>query len=257
MMPPSIPPLAATRLARDRDVVRLEVDWTLRDDAALSGLEEVFRAFVSLGERGGYASQQAPPWDSSLRVREGLRMSPVALEATLETEGVDPGAWNVLRAALAGAAGEASSVDAIRIEGTAELRAPRLTVAEPDVLDEDAYPPASSRIGFPFSFDGSASSWMRRCLVEFGRSIQPDEVVGLGVWVAPWYDLVEAGGFAPPLVSPVDAVSVRGKVSQFDDVTAEVLVDRLEATDAAWNVLFNAVASFAHGRLPIVSIMVE
>ncbi len=252
-----LPALIVKRLGAERDVVSVVAEWEV-SEAALGDLEVATRAFAAVGQRGGFAAPGIPPSDSSLSLRGDLRMTGVGLDGSFEYGRIDLRAFNVLRCVLAGTAGEAGTVSHLVIEGSAELRSPAANIPEPNAeSDEEAYPDASNRLDFGFSIDGSCYSKMRRCLVEFARPLEPKEAGALVDWTKPWYEILEAGAFAIPIALPWSARSIRGGVTQFDEVTAEILVDRYEACEAAWNVLVNMLASFAHGGPRIISVQVE
>jgi hypothetical protein len=123
--------------------------------------------------------------------------------------------------------------------------------------EEDLYPEASGSIGFIIEEEDSEFSLMRRVLVEHGSSLENSHISTISEWVEKWFQLLERGGFAMPFKPPPEADSFGGTVSQFDDFTIEIPVDRFEASEAAWNCLFNLLEVYSTRVRGIAKVTVE
>jgi hypothetical protein len=97
----------------------------------------------------------------------------------------------------------------------------------------------------------------RRCLLELTRELEAHEVENFEGWVAPWFRLLEAGGYAMPIGFPEDTESIAGTVTQVDPRTVEIAVPRFFASEMAWNAVVNMANAIWRTSNPIRRIVID
>lgn len=110
-----------------------------------------------------------------------------------------------------------------------------------DGVDALLYPPAQSEVSRLLKTDSASTSKSRRFLVTLTQSVEASQVNRARVGVQAWFDLLEAGAYAMPAGHPATTESIAGAVTQFDDRTVEVAVNRFMASEMAWLSLANVV----------------
>lgn len=111
-----------------------------------------------------------------------------------------------------------------------------------------AYPAPSPALERILEFASGDAAKSRRALLSLNRPMASAEVVEGEKRFQTWFRLLEAGAFAPPIGDPDDEVCLPGSISQFDEVTLEIAVDRFRASEQAWVVLGNMALSWPPGR---------
>jgi len=156
------------------------------------------------------------------------------------------------------------------------LRRERIAIKRIDVLDAEtsagltqtpdwpseatelhAYPQAHQKLLSFLEYSGSDFGKSRRCLVELGHSLTTDDVLLFERAVQPWYRLIEMGGYAMPIGFADEIDTIAGSVSQFDEHTIEITVNRFVASEMAWVGLGNAAVAFWEPIGKLVRIAVE
>ena len=128
----------------------------------------------------------------------------------------------------------------------------------PAVKDENedlVYPVATPNPGFELIHEEIPASRTRRCLVE-PRSSPDQSMDTVTEWIRPWFELLELGAFTPPVAEPDFGQSIAGSVQIFDEATVEIVVDRFEASENAWNVLMNMLAALHRRKVPLHSVTI-
>lgn len=221
-------------------------------------IDRLVRAFIRVGEVGGFPTRPTPVDRSRLGLASGLRPSGVSVAFDLQAANVTPYAFQVLRNMVGWSEASRGRINRIVIREKHRLDQPRATVSFPgDVDEEDVYPPPSSRITFEILWENTQFSMSRRCLVEMARSLEPADVLAVADRLQIWYDLLDAGGFVLPSDFPEVAESSSGRVSQFDEYSIEIAVFRFQASEMAWVVLANLLDSLSRGSLKVVRMTVE
>ncbi len=220
-------------------------------------LIEITDAFVRGGEFGGYPMAGMPPRNCRmLQLPRAAGMTGLGL--TIQAEGVDPYAFQCLRNMAARLRIEEIEVHRVTVRSLEAIAIETIVVPEPDEdNEEEVYPIMSDLLGFETSWEELEPSWVRRCLIEHQNSLLSEQVLDIAKWIDPWYELLEEGAFAMPWESPEEADSLRGSISQFDDVTIEIAVDRFQASECAWNVLVNLIEGYRCTGWPVSKVDIE
>jgi len=214
--------------------------------------------FVLAGAAGGYTTRSTTADRSTLKLLGSDDQGREKLQFMIEARNVDARAFQILRNMVGWSPWTRTKVGLISVRSTHATGATRREVPLPDWNNEgEAYPPASSRIGFIVEVENQGFSKSRRCLVEFERPPEPDHVVTVSGLVQRWYDVLEVGGFVLPSDSPEDDSSAAGHVNQFDEYTVEIDLLRLLASEAAWSVLINIIDAYSRRELQVVRMVIE
>ncbi len=123
--------------------------------------------------------------------------------------------------------------------------------------EEVAYPGFSRSAASLVHYEDSEFSKFRRYLIELGRRLRSAEVEQFQDWASAWYALLEAGAYAVPIEAPEENDVVAGSISQFDERTVEVVVNRFIASEQAWCPLTNMAVSFWGGAEAIRNITID
>jgi hypothetical protein len=127
-----------------------------------------------------------------------------------------------------------------------------------DSNDEDVYPTFSNHLPFSVDWVNVPFSMSRRCLVELTRPVEPADVQAVADRVELWGALLLAKGFALPSELPLEEIeSFLGDVTQFDECTIEISVDRFQACATAWAVLVNLLDSYSRTGVGVAKVIVE
>ena len=126
-----------------------------------------------------------------------------------------------------------------------------------DENEDDMYPQYFGRTATSPIWEDSEFSKLRRCLVEFQKAPDAETVRTLSGWIAPWYAILEAGGFALPIGPPHETECISGPVSQFDEFTVEIVVERFFASERAWDVLANMLDKYSRTHSWLSRITIE
>jgi hypothetical protein len=242
----NLPELILVGVTSGRAELDISIDLADGDHKVAKGpLDEITKAFVHPGELGGYPSPGTRPRNSRLRPIANAIAS-AGLGFAVEAERVDPRAFQLLRNMAARLRIEDVEVRRITVRARGLKAATPVVLPEPDDDNEDdVYPPTSDILGFEVFSEEEEPSYVRRCLLEYRSSLLGTDVLEVAKWVEPWFELLEQGAFAMPWGFPEEADSLRGSISQFDDITLEIVVDRFRASESAWNVLVNLLESYA------------
>jgi hypothetical protein len=213
-------------------------------------LQRAVQAFVDVGQRGGFARQSSDPGQTSVAITTPLGDRDHALYCKLEVKDITARAFQLLRHMAA--ASRREGVEVLRVT-VADYKGERSLKPVPAASDENedlVYPMAMLRPGFKVVHEEIPASQMRRCLVETVSS--PDSLLGdVADWLKPWFELLELGAFIPPVAEPDFGQSVGGSAQIFDEATIEVVVDRFDASENAWNVLLNMLARLHRAKVPL------
>lgn len=163
-----------------------------------------------------------------------------------ETQQCDPRSFQLLRSMLARLRGQGlncKSMDVTFGGRTLELA----SVDWPnDYRDLEAYPAATPAARDRLWSKSANTSKCRRALFEFRQVLSATEIRSFAAAVNSWVSLLQLGAYAMPVGHPAVTECIFGGVSQFDECTVEVAVDRFMASDGAWAALANIVCEDPH-----------
>lgn len=253
--------------------------------AALARLRGPLRAllppWVQAGASGAYSAGRAPPGDASAAF---LAVEPIesGVQWHVEARDFDVRALHVLRSGLLHAAVrsrfpdedandllEEGAVEAALHQDLQDVRVVvRFTGAEaqplqrlpgtrwpPDHADEFEWVLYPGLLPLaPFTVTRSPpGDTLRRCIVSFEEAADRRLIAELTRFLEPWGRLLELGCFEQPTELPGASLCDFGGVQVFERHSAEIVVNRFEADEAAWNALVNLLASFS-ARHAIVAV---
>ena len=127
----------------------------------------------------------------------------------------------------------------------------------PDERQEFEAYPAVAKVRFGVETTGFIDTRMRRCLVDLVMPVTAAHVLRMRHWVAPWFDLLEAGAYAMPVGSATIVDCIRGDVELFDELAIELTVNRFQASEAAWAALVNLLDTCWEDGSVIFKLMIE
>lgn len=242
-----------------------EVSFEVALDVSTPVDQSVHEKLVSLvgllaqvGEHGGFAGSGVSPSQSQMFVAPGDSAVSGGFSCGLMANSIDIRAFQLLRNMLARLGLQGIDVTRIVVRELGQKEHRPVDVPEPNEQNEyDVYPGISSNMGLKVEGEDSDFSKSRRCLVETRSPIEADHVLGIGDWIRPWYLLLEAGAFAMPVGPPDETDSFSGSVTIFDEVTAEISVDRFQASETAWNVLINMLEAYSCAKCPIAKVIID
>jgi hypothetical protein len=211
------------------------------DDAGGDLIDSAIEVFCTAAALGAFCEESAAPGSCICRVLSSDRPSG-RVQFELECRGIDHRAFQVLRNMLAKLNEEGVRARELSIRSTS-IRLPEVPVAP--LIDEDnedeAYPPLHRGASVEVADEDVGGSWFRRCVVMLRAPVGQAQVDALGSLASPWFDVLEAGGYAMPLDFPWDVECVGDTVAQFEEDSMEVTVLRFQASEEAWCVLGNLI----------------
>ncbi|MEN3332475.1 MAG: hypothetical protein V7641_1840 [Blastocatellia bacterium] len=229
-----------------------------REERAVKAINDMVHTFIRAGEHGGYSVPQLAPDQSRLTFVSGPKLLAPRLAFELEAHHVDRRAFQVLRNMAARLEMERIEVGRITVRELREGNLRQDMLPEPDDDNEyDVYPEPSSQLSFVVDWVDTSFSKMRRCLVELRRPPKPSDVLDMANLVESWSHILEAGGFAMPLYLPDEIDSFGGPVSQFDEVTIEIVASHFMASETAWFVLVNLLDTYSRSAVRVATVSVE
>jgi hypothetical protein len=213
-------------------------------DAVESDLNEIADAFEAAAGAGAFSTAGGTPSQLKLtRLRPPSRNLLAWQGDLLEC---DPRAFQLFRSMLARLRAQSLICKTMEVEfGRRDLE---LAVIDwpNDECDLEAYPPATPAARDRLWSDSSNTSKSRRALFEFRQALTASELAGFTAAVNPWARLIQFGAYAMPVGHPAVTECIFGGVSQFDECTIEVAVDRFMASDGAWAALANIACADPH-----------
>jgi hypothetical protein len=270
------------------EAAALDGPWKLAlvaSPAALERLRAPLRAllppWVQAGAWGAYSAGRAPPGDASAAIT-AVEPLESGVQWHVRTRDFDMRALHVLRSGLLHATVrshfpeedanellEEGAVEAalgqhlqgvrlvVRVTGAESLPLQRLpgTRWPPDHADEFEgvlYPGLVPVAPFTVTRSLSGGS-LRRCIVSFEGVADRRLTSELTRFVEPWGRLLESGCFEQPTELPGASLCDFAGVQVFERHSAEIVVNRFEADEAAWNALVNLLASFS-ARHPVMAV---
>lgn len=215
--------------------------WTADN---IDHLEGAVNAFVSLGERGGFALEAARSVSSRMAHLSASQQA-VGMVFELQVKLVDGRAFQLLRNMVYALRVEGVTVGDIRVEAAGVHANAWLSIPLPnDSNVDESYPLGPLEPAFEVVRDSDGSTRARRCLVEHTESVPPGQVLRIAAWIDPWFEVVERGGFALPDYVPGEVGSLRSGIAQFDECSTEVALLRYSGSEALWPVLLNLMVDY-------------
>ncbi len=253
---------------------QLIVDGSPAVLAQLDCLVSVIRqVWLSVGQRGGYPVAASGPGQSVLSAHLTTSECSPKSGVFLRARSVDPRSLQILRSAsLAQISRVLFPMDGravtamVEDENVAEELArvldnasfvlrpnPSVSVdyitlpgADPcdeELSDYDLYPIPVLNGLFDLILDPQLGR-LRRCIVEFERAVNDKMLDHLSMFIRPWVQLLELGGFEQPWDAPGRRSSAFGTIQIYDAKSVEIVIDRFEAAEGAWSILVNLLTTY-------------
>lgn len=221
-------------------------------------LKYVSEAFILAGAHGGFPSSKVATTKSKIGLVFITEERADVVSLALKVELIDRLAFQLLRSMVARLKRNQLIVSSIIVSDPSRPSDEPVLVPPPDENNEESvYPNLASNIGFELEREQSEFSMFRRCLVEICQQVAAERMVEFSDWIKPWFLILEAGGFAMPVGLPDETESLAGSVSQFDETTIEIVVNRFQASECAWNVLINMIASYQNSSFTVSKVTID
>lgn len=260
MADPSVPPL----FLQHSGAVQQEqaVVFLLEASASAEQLEEllgIVRAWVAVGQRGGFVRCSAIPGGGALALDRWTFDDPQRPAFLLRAIQLDRTAWAPLRhAAWRWGARGPSVLEMKVIERTpggpwATRQVPEMSHARQ--LTE--YPLLCDNLGFPVTYGNPGEyARTRRCVIDFGRVVKATSMDAVIAAASAWFELARYGAWAPPDFEIAEAMVDLANVAPYDEYSVELALSMFEASECAWYVLCNMLGqvSVEHEALNSVGI---
>lgn len=228
-----------------------------REAPSRANLEAAIRAFVLAGAAHGYPASTAAPAHSSMSLG-GVEFGATQVSCALKLSQVDPHAYQLLRNMIGRLNHERATCSRICVVNLARSGSQPSSV--PEIFEEnelESYPKVSPQIAFDTAKEESGFGKVRRCLVEMRQPPSAEQVLALSDYTKPWYEILEAGAFALPIGPPGEIEAIGGTVTQFDEVTVEIVVSRFLASECAWDVLLNMLDAYSCTSFPLAKVTID
>ena len=237
--------------------IKLRLKIPSQSDAP-EGYANIVGAFVLVGARGGYPAPGFAPHQVSMAFGAGARHVPGVPAFEVHANGLDPRAFQVLRNMFGRQTGDGAIVETLLVTDLQHSSAPSIIVPVADENNEpDVYPGISRKIPFAVEWEQSEFGKVRRFLIEMRRPVEATTVVEVAEWTKPWGQVLEAGGFGPPVCEADEPGCIVGSITQFDELTLEFVVNRFIASECSWNVLVNMIDAYSHSSFMVSRIIID
>ncbi|MDX8507950.1 hypothetical protein [Mesorhizobium captivum] len=214
---------------------------------AVDGAEilEMLSAVADIGARGGFtAGAIAPKF-----VVHRTNFDTHTFRADLEMAAIDGRFLECLRSSLV-ASGKTDAY--IALELLAAANGNRHELPYPDEVDgRPVYPARRIRLQFVLTIDATITSRMRRLVLTMRGPQSPTEIAAVEDWITPWANALVNGAFVLPHIDPEIAANVFGGVQLFEEDSIEIVVDRFDSSEEAFDVLINMLDRFASDHAAI------
>jgi len=197
------------------------------------------QTLARLGDSGGFPAAGISPGASRFRVGGARTQDPHRLACLIEMENIDLYGFELLRNMYERLVRDQIDVLQIRLAPEASVTDAKVKALPTWDDDFDEYPPVSPEVRYRLEGEEREFGKMRRCLIELRTIVEAEHVDHLADWVKPWFDVLEAGAFSRPVGPAWETDCIRGSVALFDEVSIELVVNRLQASETAWHPLIN------------------
>jgi hypothetical protein len=236
--------------ARGRDVLRLEPYAPPDDEAPRPDLGALIVRAARAGLLGGAG---AAPWSAAAKVLDArFDLDERRASWRLLLDGVDPGAYRIIRNLLGAMDLDEAVIATAEIPGTRPDATPRLD------LGKLAYPAVFRRLPFRLEVEPPLRSNNRSVQIVFA-SRPPDAVADATLAACDlWSELVVRGGYPEDGVHPSRSGAMPDPPFMFDEVTIEqAFPDLFAADDAAFNAIVNHAAAVHHAGVAVSEVLVR
>lgn len=232
-------------------ITRLDVGATVYFDKLMGIFSDVAHA-------GGFWSGGSPEQRTKLDCLLPASDESGELVVRVRVSSLDPRMWQCWRHMVGRLRKFDINVDSVALTAPAVLIAKSQAIEFIDERNEEtAYPLASPELQNVLRFEGGDAAKSRRCLVEMDRPLTAGEITQFEKWTQPWFAMLEAAAFSCPIGAPHEEECLSGVVSQFDETTIELTVDRFRASEQAWMVLGNMTAVWWRPRARALRFLVD
>jgi len=208
------------------------------DAGTIEALRRVAALIAEAGQRGAFPAPGHSPGSSRMKIAYA-RQEEHRLLFLSDGEGFDLYAFELFRNMIHRLLRQGIETREIRVS---DLQRPLITpYRKPEPNDQNEYDayPSPAHVRFAVEAEDFIPTKMRRCLVELALPVEAFHVHQIQQWIAPWFDLIEAGAYALPVGHATEVDSLRGDVELFDEQSIELTVNRFQASETAWGTLVN------------------
>lgn len=243
-------------------VFTIRLTWSLvATPDCLKRTWELVSAFCAVGAAGGFPADGASPLHSSFRILDEPIASGVSQVFRVHVQNGHENSFLVLRNVLAAMSAQYCPINQVVVTDDAVGREDTLTweVVPPDPNDySESYPPESPFCTLDVEEEEPLDySKSRRCLVEFAHEISEDVLEELRRVVGAWSQVMEAGGFSPPVRPAERALVSLDTINRFDEQSIEIVFSVFDASEEGWNCLLNLLDVFSSTRAHIETVILE
>lgn len=227
------------------------------NEGAIEALCRIAALITEAGQRGAFPAPGHSSGSSRMKMEYAHQEEQHRLLFLCEGEDFDLYAFELFRNMSHRLLRRGIEVRDLRVSDLKRpLTAPYRKPEPNDQNEYDAYP-CAARVHFAVEVEGFIPTRMRRCLIELAVPIEAFHVLHAQQWIAPWFDLLEAGAYAVPVGHAAQTDSLRGDVELFDDQSIELTVNRFQASETAWGALINMLDTCWGDTTLISRLMIE
>jgi hypothetical protein len=256
-MSSSTPSLILTGISPSSHLVDVVLQRSESPVKPLEKLSDIAHTFVLVGARGGFPELGFAPDHSTLNLVSEITIQPGIASFRLGVRHINPNAYQLLRNMAAKLSREGFFVSRLLVSDPEQKGVKPIAIPElNDENEEELYPEISSKVALQIEWEPSDFSKVRRFLVQTTNPPEPAQVAAIADWINPWCVMLELGGFAMP-IDVQESESFGGSITQFDEVTVEIVVDRFMASECAWNVLINMIDAYGRTSFPVARVIID
>lgn len=257
--------LTGLLLAGQPGIVGAEIDirhrLTRHDINIATYLDRLMGIFCGVAQAGGFWSAGRHEQRNQLEWLLPASLVNGDLVSRVRVSELDPRMWQCWRHMVSRLARVDMDVVDVTLMVQAAAGLAGAEWQEIEAVDEhnemEAYPLASPELMAVLCFEDNDAAKSRRCLIEIDRPLQPEEVRAFESGMQAWYAMLETAAFSLPVGAPYEEECLGGSISQFDETTLELTVDRFRASEQAWMVLGNMALAWWRGRARVLRVLVD
>lgn len=220
----------------------------------------VVRAFMEVGNRGGFVRSEWHPSMCRLRVTDEWMPNKQSIAYRLQAEKFDWRALHVLQNLALSLDKNVVHIKELQIEDlSTDIIAARIELAVITWENSDIlYPLLSTQVGIAIEREEPADYRKnRRCVVEFSTEQSNEVIMNLISYIRDWATIVEYSGFSPPVSRASDASVFLDTLAFYDQCSVELVFGVFDVSEESWRVLLNLLEAFSKNVAPISLITIE
>jgi len=192
---------------------------------------------VEAANHGAFPAPNVSPAQSSLKIMKTYAEQPSFLTIELMVNNIDVRAFQLVRHMCGKLKTQSLDIAALTLNSSTYR-----CESKPEIIDENEfaeYPARAIHLSFEVSRDPTNDRRLRRAVIDFRERITKTHIKRLNEWLRPWFLLMEAGAYYPPVGIASETTSTSGVVTLYDEFAAELCINRFQASECAWNGMLN------------------